>query len=155
MRGVRGACVAAAAALCALAQAAEIRVLSAGAVEPGLRVAIAHHEQASGDRVTVTLAAAPALRERSASREAAAAASYDLLIAPQAVLDAAAAAGVVRAQRALLGSVGIGVAVRPGAPLPDIATADALKASLEQMQVVEEMRRTLREIKDVKKLDGN
>jgi len=130
MRGVRGACVAAAAALCALAQAAEIRVLSAGAVEPGLRVAIAHHEQASGDRVTVTLAAAPALRERSASREAAAAASYDLLIAPQAVLDAAAAAGVVRAQRALLGSVGIGVAVRPGAPLPDIATADALKASL-------------------------
>ena len=46
--------MAAAAALCALAQAPEIRVLSAGAVEPGLRVAIAHHEQASGDRVTVT-----------------------------------------------------------------------------------------------------
>ena len=35
------------------------------------------------------------------------------------------------------------------------ATADTMNASLEQMQVVEEMRRTLREIKDVNKLDSN
>jgi len=35
------------------------------------------------------------------------------------------------------------------------ATADALNASLEQMQVVEDMRRTLREIRDVNKLDSN
>ena len=35
------------------------------------------------------------------------------------------------------------------------ATADALNASLEQMTVVEEMRRTLREIRDVNKLDSN
>ena len=35
------------------------------------------------------------------------------------------------------------------------ATADALNASLEQMKVVEELRRTLREIRDVNTLDSN
>jgi hypothetical protein len=35
------------------------------------------------------------------------------------------------------------------------ATADALNASLEKMQVVEDMRRVLREIRDVKTLDSN
>jgi hypothetical protein len=35
------------------------------------------------------------------------------------------------------------------------ATAEALNASLEHMQVVEEMRRTLRQIRDVNKLDSN
>lgn len=35
------------------------------------------------------------------------------------------------------------------------ATADALNTSLEQMQVVEDMRRTLREIRDKNKLDSN
>jgi hypothetical protein len=36
-----------------------------------------------------------------------------------------------------------------------VATADAMNASLERMQAVEEMRRTLREIRDVNKLDSN
>ena len=35
------------------------------------------------------------------------------------------------------------------------ATADALNASLEQMKVVEEMRRTLRAARDVNTLDSN
>jgi hypothetical protein len=35
------------------------------------------------------------------------------------------------------------------------ATADTLNATLEQMKVVEEMRRTLREMKDMTKLDSN
>jgi hypothetical protein len=35
------------------------------------------------------------------------------------------------------------------------ATADALNASLDQMKVVEEMRRTLREIRDVNNLHCN
>jgi len=114
----------------ATALAAEIKVLSAGAVEPGLRATVQRYERESGDSVSITFAAAPALRERSGSTAAAAAAGYDVLIAPAAVLDAAAAAGTVRAERASLGRVGIGVAVRPGAPRPDIASAEALKAAL-------------------------
>jgi len=35
------------------------------------------------------------------------------------------------------------------------ATAETLNATLEQMTVVEEMRRALREIRDVRKLDAN
>ena len=116
-----------------LAQAAacaELRVLSAGAVEPGLRAAVERYERASGDTVNLTFATAPVLRERTGSREAAAAAGFDLLVAPVAVFDAIAAAGTVRIDRATLGSVGVGIAMRPGAPKPDIASPDALKASL-------------------------
>jgi len=35
------------------------------------------------------------------------------------------------------------------------ATADAMSGSLEQMEVVEGMRRTLREIRDMHKLDAH
>jgi len=35
------------------------------------------------------------------------------------------------------------------------ATADSLNTSLEQMKLVEDMRRTLREIRDVNKLNSN
>jgi molybdate transport system substrate-binding protein len=116
--------------MCHLAVAAELRVLSAGAVEPGLRVALQRYERESDDTVSITFAAAPALRERAATPAAAAAAGFDVLIAPAAVLDAVASAGTVRTDRVSLGRVGIGVAVRPGAPQPDIASSDSLKAAL-------------------------
>jgi len=35
------------------------------------------------------------------------------------------------------------------------ATAETLETTLDQMRVVEEMRRTLREIRDLNKLDSN
>jgi len=35
------------------------------------------------------------------------------------------------------------------------ATAETLRAALDNMKVVEEMRRTLRDIRDVNKLDSN
>jgi len=35
------------------------------------------------------------------------------------------------------------------------ATAESLRATLDAMRVMEEMRRTLREIRDVNKLDAN
>ena len=45
--------------------------------------------------------------------------------------------------------------VRFGIIIARRSTTDALNASLEQMRVVEDMRRTLREIRDVNKLDSN
>jgi molybdate transport system substrate-binding protein len=110
--------------------AAELKLLSAGAVEPGLRAAVARYERDSGDKVTIAFATAPVLRERAGSSSAAAAAGFDLLVAPVAVFDAIAPAGTVRAERSTLGSVGIGVAVRPDAPRPDLASAESLKAAL-------------------------
>jgi molybdate transport system substrate-binding protein len=110
--------------------AAELKLLSAGAVEPGVRAAVARYERDSGDKVEVTFATAPVLRERAGTPAAAAAAGFDVLVAPVAVFDAIASAGTVREQRDTIGSVGIGVAVRPDAPRPDLASADSLKAAL-------------------------
>ena len=42
--------------------AVELRVLSAGAVEPGMRPALAAFERSSGHTVAISFAAAPALR---------------------------------------------------------------------------------------------
>src|SRR5438874_11660541 len=114
--------------LCAFtggAMAAEIRVLSAGAVEPGLRAAAAAFKKQSGHDVHITFNTAPEIRKRIAGGDA-----FDVVIAPPAALDEFAGAGKLTGDRASLGRVGLGVAVRPGAAVPDISSADALKRSV-------------------------
>src|SRR6267378_3784730 len=103
--------------------AAEIKVLSAGAVEPGLRAAAGAYSKQSGSKVDITFNTAPEIRKRVAGGE-----TFDVVIAPPAALDEF--AGKVAADRANLGRVGLGVAVRPGAAVPDISSADALKRSV-------------------------
>ena len=56
--------------------------------------------------------------------------AFDVVIAPPAVIGDFAAAGKLAETRANVGRVGMGVAVREGAPLPDISSADALKRSV-------------------------
>jgi molybdate transport system substrate-binding protein len=120
--------------LCAAAQAAfaaEIRVLSGGAIEPGVRPAIAAFERAGTDAVALSFATAPQIRQRIEAGE-----RFDVVIAPPAVLDALAAAsklgGAEAAQRVMLGSVGLGVVVRPGATRPDISSAEAFMRALRE-----------------------
>jgi molybdate transport system substrate-binding protein len=106
------------------ALAAEIKVLSAGAVEPGIRPVLAGFEKASGHQVTLAFATAPQIRQR-----VEAGAAFDVVIAPPAVLDELEQASKIvadRTRRVAIGQVGVGVAVRPGAPLPDISTAQSL-----------------------------
>src|SRR6266481_3036021 len=91
--------------LCVLAggaMAAEIRVLSAGAVEPGLRAAAAAFQKQSGHTVNIAFNTAPEIRKRIGAGEA-----FDVVIAPPAALDEF--AGKVAADRANLGRVGLGV----------------------------------------------
>ena len=104
------------------ATALEVHVLSAGAVEPGMRPALAAFEKASGHVVRLAFAAAPELR--AALRAAPAA---DVIVAPQGALDEA---GVPVDVRAPIGRVGVGVAVRMAAEAPDIGSAESLKAAL-------------------------
>ncbi len=124
--------------LCALctfttgaAVAAEIRVLSAGAVEPGLRAAAAAFRKQSGHGVDITFNTAPEIRKRIAGGDA-----FDVVIAPPAALDEFAGAGRVTAERVNLGRVGLGVAVRPGAAVPDISSSEALKRSVLQAESI-------------------
>ncbi len=122
-------------ALCTLttgsAMAAEIKVLSAGAVEPGLRAAAAAFQKQSGHDVHITFNTAPEIRKRIGAGEV-----FDVVIAPPAALDEFAGAGKVTADRANLGRVGLGVAVRPGAAVPDISSGDALKRSVLQAESI-------------------
>ncbi len=107
------------------AQAAEITVMSGGAVEPGLKAAAAAFEKQSGHKVKITFNTTPQMRKRVAAGD-----TFDVVIAPPAAVKEFAAAGKVEAGGLDIGRVGSGVAVRPGAPVPAIATADDIKKTV-------------------------
>jgi molybdate transport system substrate-binding protein len=107
------------------AGAAEVKVLSAGALEPGMKAAVAEFQKASGHAVKITFNTAPQIRKRIADGEL-----HDVVVAPPAVIDEFAKAGKLGQDRANVGRVGMGVAVRPGAPAPDISSPEALRKSV-------------------------
>lgn len=108
------------------AMTTDITVLSAGAVEPGLTRVIASFRRETGRKVQIDFATAPTILKRIGGGETA-----DVVIAPPAVLDEIAKAGkAAPSERANVGRVGIGVAVRASAPPPKIATVDEFKQSL-------------------------
>jgi molybdate transport system substrate-binding protein len=106
-------------------RAAELSVLSAGAIEPGLKAAAAAYQKESGDVVRITFATAPQLRKRIGGGETA-----DVVIAPPAALEEFTRDGKLAALRSGVGRVGLGVAVRPGAPVPDVSSAAALERAV-------------------------
>jgi molybdate transport system substrate-binding protein len=99
---------------------AEITVLSAGAVQPGLAKVIDAFRRETGDEVKVTFATAPTIRKRLSSGEIA-----NVLIAPPELLDELEkTAPSKNTERNVVGRIGVGVAVRDGAPMPKLATVD-------------------------------
>jgi molybdate transport system substrate-binding protein len=115
----------AATSLASAAVAADIAVLSAGAIEPGIKAAATAFEKQTGHSIKITFNTAPELRKRMEANSA-----FDVVIAPPAVIADFAASAKLAAARANVGRVGMGVAVRDGVPLPDISSADAVKASV-------------------------
>lgn len=109
-----------------LPQAAEIRVLSAGAVEPGIE-AFAHQlKRDTGHDVKILFNTAPQIAKRLAAGEV-----YDVLISPPVVIDGAIKDGKVVAEgRVRVGRVGAGVHVRSAATAPDVSTSEALKQAV-------------------------
>jgi molybdate transport system substrate-binding protein len=106
--------------------AMEIRVLSAGAVKPGLVKVFEAFRCETGHEVKITFATAPEIRKRLGDGQKA-----DVVIAPPAVLDDLFKSGkVTGADRATVGRIGIGVMVRNGALVPKIATENEFKQSL-------------------------
>jgi len=109
-----------------MAAAADVKVLSAGAVEPGLLHAAEQFKRASGIEIKVQFNTAPQLTKRLAEGEVS-----DILIAPPAVLDDQAKNGRISTQgRLILGRVGAGIVVRASVPSPDIADIGALKQAM-------------------------
>jgi len=112
--------------LSAAAFAAEIRILSAGAVEPGLQAFAQVVKRETGHDVKTQFATTPQIVQRLAAGEA-----FDIVIAPPDAITQAAKDGKVAADtRVMVGRVGAGIVVRSGASVPDIASVDALKRAL-------------------------
>jgi len=110
---------------CGVALASEITVLSGGAIEPGLRSVVAAFEKETGHRVNVTFNTTPQIIKRISSGD-----KFDVVIAPPQAIDGFANEQKVEADRIDVGRVGLGVAVRPGVPTPDISSINALKRAL-------------------------
>ena len=105
---------------------ADIKVMSAGAVEPMIRLLGPAFEKATGHKLDLNFGTAGALRGRLEAGEGA-----DLVILPAAVVAALEKAGLCAAGSALdLGRTVTGVCVKEGAAAPDISTPAAFKAAL-------------------------
>jgi Bacterial extracellular solute-binding protein len=104
----------------------EIKVLSAGAVEPGIVKVIDSYQRETAHNVKVTFATAPTILKRIGEANIA-----DLVIAPPAVLDEWVKAGkAAAADRVTVGRIGVGVMIRNGSGSPNIGTVDEFKRSL-------------------------
>ena len=113
------------------ARAADLTVISAGAVEPGLRAAASAFQKATGHSVKLTFSTPARIRDRVEAGD-----TFDVLIAPPAVSADLSRAGRLEAGGVNLGRVGSGVAVRPGAPVPVIASADDIKKTVLEAESV-------------------
>jgi molybdate transport system substrate-binding protein len=110
---------------CGGAMAAEITVLSGGAIEPGLHAAAHAYEKQSGNHVKITFNTTPQIAKRISGGD-----KFDVVIAPPQTIEGFAKEGKIGGDRVNVGKVGLGVAVRPGAPVPDMSSVDALKRSI-------------------------
>jgi molybdate transport system substrate-binding protein len=112
--------------LAAPALAAEVRVLTGGAFRGVVDALVPSFEKATGHKVSVDNATAGVLAKRIAGGEA-----FDVaIITPKVLADLAQKGKIAAGSRTDLAKVGMGVAVKAGAPLPDIATVEAFKRSL-------------------------
>jgi len=108
------------------AQAAELKVLSGNGARAAVRELCEQFERASGHKVTVNFEVNAALEKKIAAGE-----PFDVAVLNPQPLDASIKNGkVVAASRAVIGRIGLGAAVKAGAPKPDISTVDRFKAAL-------------------------
>lgn len=106
------------------ALAETLTLLSTGAVAPGITVA-ARQFRATGHHFDITFLTAPEVANRLAAGEA-----WDLAIATPATIDQYTRSGLLASESVTLGGVGVGVAIRTGTAVPDLSSADALKAAV-------------------------
>jgi molybdate transport system substrate-binding protein len=107
-------------------EAAEIKVLSTVGMQPATPELFAQFEAATGHRVVVTYGLAAVLKTKFLDG-----APADVLILTGPIIDDLAKQGkVVTESRKDVARSGVGVAVKAGAPRPDISTPEALKTAV-------------------------
>jgi len=106
---------------------ARIRVLSAPAIRQGLEALAESFEAETGHAVDLDYASGPNIGKRMDTERDV----CDVVLAPQGIIEARKDSGRFGRERAVpVGGVEAGVAIRTGAPVPDISTADAVRAVL-------------------------
>jgi molybdate transport system substrate-binding protein len=104
----------------------EIKVLSSIATKEAYLELVPQFENVSGHKVSTTWAGTTAIMQRMAAGE-----RYDLIVISSTELEQLIRQGaVVAGSRVDLAKSGIGIAVRAGAPRPDVHTSAALKQAL-------------------------
>lgn len=112
--------------LAAATQAADLKVLTAGAFKPVLVAMQPEFEKQTGHRLIIDNDTVGGLQRRITAGEA-----FDVLIATPAVLTTLAAQGkLAEASAQRLARVGIGIAVKKGESAPDISTVASFQAAL-------------------------
>ena len=102
-----------------------MKILSAGAVAPGLTKVVDMFQRQTCAEIKLAFATAPEIRRKLAADEYA-----DVVIAPAALLDELVAAGTLTKRRIALGRIGVGILVRDDAPVPRITDAAELTQAL-------------------------
>lgn len=108
-----------------LVHAADIKVLTAGAYKPVLLALQPEFEQRTGHKLMIENDTAGALQKRIAGGEV-----FDVVVVTLGALEQLGKAGMVKPGATTLARVAIGVAVKAGAPLPDISTVAAFQGTL-------------------------
>jgi molybdate transport system substrate-binding protein len=112
--------------LTSMAGAADIRVAGVDAVQNPLRVLAPEFGNETGHRVVLTIDAPAVVMQKIKDGEV-----YDAVIVAEPAMDRLDKEGVVNPEsRVPLAKSGMGVAVRAGAPLPDLSTPEAFKRAL-------------------------
>jgi molybdate transport system substrate-binding protein len=114
------------------AVAADVRVLSGGAVKAAVTDLAEAWGRETGNRVSITYATTGASLQKIAAGE-----RVDVVILTVEAIEQLAARGTVIAGSTTdVARVGIGVAVREGAPKPDISTPEAVKRTMLEVRSV-------------------
>ena len=114
------------------AQAAELQVLTAGAYKPVLMELAPAFGARTGHRLKIQNDTAGALQRRIAGGEA-----FDLVVLTPGSIDALTRGGTVAgASSKTIARVAIGVAVKAGAPAPDISSVAAFQRALREARAV-------------------
>src|SRR3989442_10108449 len=115
-----------------MADAADIRVLSVGAVQNAVRGLAAQLAKEAGQQVVLTIASPVVVLQKIKAGEV-----FDALIASEGAMDELDRDGIVNPEsRVRLASTGLGVAVRAGAPALDLSTPEAFKQALSAARTI-------------------
>src|SRR6185295_9466157 len=108
------------------AQAAELRVLSGNGAKAAVRELCTQFERATGNKINLHFEVNADIQKKIEAGEA-----FDVAVLNPPVIEALSKeAKIVTGSRADIGRAGLGVAVRQGAPKPDISSVDAFRRTL-------------------------